>query len=99
MTIEEVRAEITRIDDEIIHLIAQRQNLANKVAEVKQERGIPVHDSQRKNDVLAYVMKAAKAEHLDPAPVKEIFEILISMNEKEQRAAMGRKVPPKRLVR
>ncbi|MGB8220266.1 MAG: chorismate mutase [Methanoregula sp.] len=99
MTIEEVRAEITQIDEEIIHLIAQRQNLAKKVASVKQTEGIPVHDNQRKTDVLEYVMKLAKANHVDPVPIKTIFETLISMNEKEQRATMGKSVPPKRIVR
>jgi len=99
MTLEEVRAEITRLDEDIVRLIAKRQSYAKKVAELKQAAGIPVHNSQRKNDVLAYVMTEAKAERLDPAPVKEIFEILISMNEKAQRAALGEKVPPKRIVR
>ena len=99
MTIEEVRAEISHIDEEIIHLIAQRQNLAGKVAAIKQKEGIPVHDNQRKTDVLEYVMKLAKANRIDPVPVKAIFEILISMNEKEQRAAMGKSVPPRKLVR
>jgi len=88
MTIEEVRGEITQIDEEIILLIAQRQSLAGKIAAIKQERGIPVHDNQRKTDVLAYVMKQARAHHIDPAPVREIFETLIAMNEKAQRAAL-----------
>jgi chorismate mutase len=95
MTIEEVRAEITRIDEEIIHLIAQRQGLAGKIAAIKQEREIPVHDNQRKNDVLDYVMKLAKANHVDPVPVKGIFETLIAMNEKAQRAAMEKSLPKK----
>jgi chorismate mutase len=88
MTIEEIRAEITQIDEEIIHLIARRQSLAGKIAAIKKESGIPVHDNQRKNDVLDYVMKLAKAEHIDPVPIRGIFETLISMNEKAQRAAM-----------
>jgi chorismate mutase len=99
MTIEEVRAEITQIDEEIIRLIGQRQNLAKKVAAVKQTEGIPVHDNQRKTDVLEYVMKLAKANHIDPVPVKTIFETLISMNEKEQRVTMGKSAPPRKLVR
>ncbi|HVP95772.1 chorismate mutase [Methanoregula sp.] len=93
MTIEEVRAEITQIDEEIILLIARRQSLAGKIAAIKQERGIPVHDNQRKIDVLDYVMKLAKAHHIDPVPIKGIFETLIGMNEKAQRAAMEKPVP------
>ncbi|MGA2104050.1 chorismate mutase [Methanoregula sp.] len=96
MTIEEVRAEITQIDEEIIHLIAQRQGLAGRIAVIKEERGIPIHDNQRKIDVLEYVMKLAKANHIDPVPVKAIFETLISMNEKAQRAALEKPAPKKR---
>jgi chorismate mutase len=99
MTIEEVRAEITQIDEEIITLIAQRQNLGKKVAAIKHAEGIPVHDNQRKTDVLEYVMKLSKEHKMDPVPVKSIFEILISMNEKEQRATMGKSVPPKHIIR
>ncbi|HNX18171.1 MAG TPA: chorismate mutase [Methanoregula sp.] len=99
MTIEEVRAEITQLDEEIIHLIAQRQGLARKIATLKQTEGIPVHDSQRKTDVLDYVMKLAQANHIDPVPVKAIFETLISMNEKEQRVTMNKSVPSRKLVR
>ena len=93
MTIEEVRAEITLIDEEIIRLIAQRQSFPGKIAAIKQERGIPVHDNQRKTDVLEYVMKLAKGNHIDPVPVKVIFETLIAMNEKAQRAAMEKPIP------
>jgi chorismate mutase len=99
MTIEEVRAEVTRIDEEIIRLIAQRQHLAGKIAAIKQNERIPVHDNQRKNDVLEYVMKLARINHVDPEPVKTIFETLIAMNEKEQRAALEKSVPQRKGVR
>ena len=95
MTIEEIRAEITQIDEEIIELIARRQDLAKKIAATKHEAGIPVHDNQRKNDVLAYVMRQASANRIDPVPVRTIFETLISMNEKEQRAAIKAATSPK----
>ena len=93
MTIEEIRAEITRIDEEIIHLIAQRQQLAVKIAAIKEREGIPVHDSQRKTDVLAYVTELAQASHIEPEPVKAVFGILIAMNEREQCAVIEKSAP------
>jgi chorismate mutase len=99
MTIEEVRAEVTRIDEEIIRLIAQRQHLAGKIAAIKHKERIPVHDNQRKSDVLEYVMRLARANHIDPEPVKTIFETLIAMNEKEQRAALEKSAPHRKGVR
>ncbi len=71
------------------------QSLAGKIAAIKQERGIPVHDNQRKLDVLEYVMKLSKANHIDPVPIKAIFETLIAMNEKAQRAALEKPMPKK----
>ena len=91
MSLEEVRAEITHLDEEIIQLIAQRQALAGKIAAIKQETSVSVHDRQRKNDVLAYVMQVAQEKGIDPGPVKTIFETLIAMNEKQQHAIMGKK--------
>jgi chorismate mutase len=90
MSLEEVRAEITHIDEEIIQLIAHRQALAGKIAAIKQENGVPVHDSQRKTDVLAYVMQVAREKGIEPGPVKTIFETLIAMNEKQQRTVLGK---------
>ena len=57
--------------------------------------GIPVHDNQRKLDVLEYVMKLSKANHINPVPIKAIFETLIAMNEKAQRAALEKPMPKK----
>jgi chorismate mutase len=99
MSLEEVRAEITHVDEEIIQLIAHRQALAGKIAAIKQENSLSVHDHQRKNDVLAYVMQVAREKGIDPAPVKTIFETLIAMNEKQQHAVMGKKTPSRKTSR
>ena len=99
MSIEEIRAEVTRIDEEIVSLIAQRQRLAGAIAAIKQKERIPVHDNQRKNAVLAYVMRRAQDHHVDPEPIKAIFETLIAMNEKEQRSALEKTAPHRRSSR
>ena len=44
-------------------------------------------------------MKLARINHVDPEPVKTIFETLIAMNEKEQRAALEKSVPQRKGVR
>ena len=99
MTLEETRAEITRLDEEIIELIAERQALGKKIAAIKHRDGIPVHDHQRKSDVLAYVMQVAKEKHIDPVPIKTIFETLIAMNEKQQRETLEKAAPSKKILR
>ena len=52
MTLEAIRAEITRTDKEIIRLIAHRQDLAGRIAKIKIHEGRPVHDEQRTAEVL-----------------------------------------------
>ena len=47
MSLETLREEITKVDAHIIRLIAQRQEFAGKIAQVKIHGGLPVHDNQR----------------------------------------------------
>jgi len=89
MSLETVRSEITTIDSGIIRLIAQRQELAAKIARIKTAQGIPVRDEQRAAAVLSSVSDQAAELDIDPAPVRKIFEILIAMSEERQREWAG----------
>ncbi len=89
MSLETVRAEITRVDTEIIRLIAERQELALKIAQIKSREGIPVHDEKRASDVLKAVFDQAVEQKIDPVAVRKVFEILIAMSEKRQRECPG----------
>jgi len=90
MSLEAVREEINRVDNEIIRLIAQRQRLAEQVAAVKIASGIPVHDEGRTNAVLRTVSKKAAEQEIDPVSVQKIFEILIAMSEERQHEYAGK---------
>ena len=85
MSLETVRAEITRVDTEIVRLIAQRQDLAYEIAKIKSSNGIPVHDSRRAADVVESAATQATGYDIDPVAVRKIFEILIHMSEERQR--------------
>jgi chorismate mutase len=85
MTLEKVRSDISRIDTEIIRLIAVRQELAELVAAIKASEGLPTHDADRTAVVLQSVSDQAGSFHLDPVPVRKIFETLIAMSEERQR--------------
>lgn len=91
MTLEQVRADISRIDTEIIRLIAERQALAGRVASIKAETGLPTHDADRTAAVLRSVSAQAESHQMDPAPVRKIFETLIAMSEDRQRELRGKK--------
>ena len=89
MSIETIREEINKVDAYIIHLIAQRQELAGKIAQVKIHRGLPIQDKIRTSKVLENVFNLAVESKIDPVAVQKIFEILISMSEDRQRGFSG----------
>jgi chorismate mutase len=89
MSLETVRAEITKTDKEIIRLIAHRQDLAGKIAEIKIHTGMPVHDKRRTSEVLSAVFDQAVEARIDPVAVQKIFEQLIVMSEDRQRECSG----------
>jgi len=85
MSLEQVRSEISRVDAGIIRLIAERQELADRVAQIKHKRGIAIHDTKRTADVLSSVFDQAVERKMDPVAVQKIFEILIAMSEERQK--------------
>jgi len=89
MSLDNVRADISRVDSEIIRLIAQRQELAAKVAQIKIAGGIPIHDQNRAGEVLESVFDQAVEYRIDPVSVRKIFEMLITMSEERQRECSG----------
>ena len=89
MSLETVRAEITKTDKEIIRLIAHRQDLAGKIARIKIHSGMPVHDERRTSEVLSAVFDQAVEARIDPVVVQKIFEQLIAMSEERQRECSG----------
>jgi chorismate mutase len=89
MSLETVRAEITRVDTEIIRLIVERQELALQIAQIKMREGIPVHDDKRASDVLMAVFEQAVEKKIDPVAVQKVFAILITMSEERQRGCSG----------
>jgi chorismate mutase len=89
MSLEKIRADITKLDREIIQLIAHRQELAGKIAKIKIHAGIPVHDENRTAEVLESVFEQAVETMIDPVAVQKIFEQLIAMSEERQRECSG----------
>ena len=94
MSLDAVRAEISRVDTGIIQLIAERQLLADKIARIKIAKGIPIHDQPRTVKVLESVSGQAVELQIDPVAVRKIFEILIAMSEDRQRGFSGDGNPP-----
>jgi len=89
MSLDTVRAEISKVDTRIIRLIAERQNLAEQIARIKITQGLTIHDQDRTEKVLESVFDQAVESRIDPVSVQKIFEILIAMSEDRQRGFSG----------
>lgn len=89
MDLEEARAAIAALDSRIIGLIAERQRIAARIAEIKHHEGLPIHDEVQVNLVLGRVFDSAVEYKVDPVSVQQIFEILIAMNEERQHEMSG----------
>ena len=85
MTLDELRLSIEEKDQAIITLISERMKIVQDIAREKERQGLPV----RIPDQAQVVLKRATAESerlgLDPAQVREIFQILVRMSEEKQK--------------
>jgi len=85
MTLDELREEIRSIDHEIVQLVARRTYVADTIAQVKDERGLPTTDEQQEQRVMDRAGENAEQFDVDANLVKAIFRLLIELNKVEQR--------------
>ena len=85
MSLDELRTEIADIDREIVELIARRTYVADTIAEVKAERGLPTVDEDLETRVMDRAGENAERFDVDANLVKATFRLLIELNKVEQR--------------
>ncbi|QFU84907.1 chorismate mutase [Natronorubrum aibiense] len=85
MSLDELREEIQTIDREIVELIAQRTYVADTIAQVKDEQGLPTTDEKQEQQVMDRAGSNAEQFDVDANLVKAIFRLLIELNKVEQR--------------
>jgi chorismate mutase len=87
LSLDELRDEIRSIDHEIVELIAQRTYVAESIAAVKREEGIPTTDESQEQAVMDRAGENAQRFDVDDNLVKAIFRLLIELNKVEQRSS------------
>jgi chorismate mutase len=85
MSLDELREEIRTIDREIVEKIAQRTYVADTIAQVKDEQGLPTTDEAQEQAVMDRAGKNAEQFDVDANLVKAMFRLLIELNKVEQR--------------
>ena len=79
-----VRAEIERIDRQLIDLIAERVRLAREVGDVKRELGVPTLDPAREAAVVRRAGELAREAGVGDEDVRYIFWHLIGLSRRAQ---------------
>lgn len=82
--IDSLRSEIERIDEQIVELVAQRQQIAGEIGLVKARDGIEVRDREREERVRAAFARRAAKTGLDPGLSEALAELLIQHSVKLQ---------------
>jgi len=85
MSLDELREEIQTIDRELVELIAQRTYVAETIAAVKDEKGLPTTDEEQEQAVMERAGENAERFDVDSNLVKAVFRLLIELNKVEQR--------------
>jgi chorismate mutase len=85
MSLAELREEIEALDRELVELIAQRTYVADTIARVKAEEGLPTVDEAQEQRVMDRAGENADRFDVDTNLVKAVFRLLIELNKVEQR--------------
>jgi chorismate mutase len=85
MRLDELREEIRGIDHDLVELIARRTYVADTIAQVKAETGLPTTDEEQERRVMDRAGANAETYDVDANLVKAIFRLLIELNKVEQR--------------
>ena len=85
MTLDELREEIEEIDRGLVELMAQRTYVAETIARVKDEAGLPTTDEAQERLVMERASENADRFDLDPDVIRDVFRLLIELNKDEQR--------------
>lgn len=73
----DIRAEIDRLDAQLMGLHVQRAAYIDAAAQIKLRDGLPARLTDRVNEVLANVAAHAAGAGLPPAPYVDMWRVLI----------------------
>ncbi len=87
-TIEELRAEIDKLNKEIVKLLAKRIEVAGEIAEYKKLHGLPIRVPEREKAVIENVKEMARESGLDEKMIEDVFWKIIEHTRNSEKAQM-----------
>jgi chorismate mutase-like protein len=76
-TLDELRADIDRVDEVLVRLLNERARVACEIGQVKKEQGIELYQPDREKAVLAHVRSIASEGPLGADAIARLFERII----------------------
>ena len=77
-SLEALREEINRIDEDIIGLLSRRMEVVKKIAALKKGKGISVEDKDRERSLFLKLEREARRNNINEKFVSEVFGIIVS---------------------
>jgi chorismate mutase-like protein len=76
-TLDDLRADIDRVDEVLVRLLNERARVACEIGRVKKEQGIELYQPDREKQVLAHVRNVASEGPLGADAIARLFERII----------------------
>ena len=93
-TLDELRADIDRVDEVLVRLLNERARVACEIGRVKKEQGVELYQPDREKQVLAHVRSIASEGPLGADAIARLFERIIDEARRlERRMIHGEESP------
>jgi len=79
-----LRKKVDEIDEKILCFLKERVEVCKSIGAIKREKGIPIRDYQREDDVYTNIMRKASELELNPQEVKAIYQKIMAMSARAQ---------------
>ena len=90
-TMADTRAEIDRLDEELVALFAQRTGYIDRAAAIKETVGLPARIEDRVEQVVSNVRRHAVAHGLPPDKLEKLWRKLIDWSIEREEDHLGKK--------
>jgi isochorismate pyruvate lyase len=90
-TMADIRAEIDRLDEELVALFAQRTAYIDRAAAIKETVGLPARIEDRVEQVVSNVRRHAVAHGLPPDKLEKLWRKLIDWSIEREEDHLGKK--------
>ena len=88
-TVAQIRAEIDRLDEDLVRLFAERAGFIDRAAEIKAEVDLPARIGSRVEEVVENVRRHADTYGLPPDLVEKLWRRLIDWSIAREESRLG----------